>query len=287
MADTFIGSVLASIMKDMRDTSAVFKVSPNCITTYVPHRHIAFRRFRDLPTELRLEIWRLALPPPRGIEVYYSTWEKRWLCRLDDYASHTALREVNLEARNVFFKQYLCFLPFEQQTTKGKERLPRPVSFINPAIDTLYISTRQSSAPSLDVPKTFALLKMPALKNITHIAFVPELFPATLIATGPKRPSPVGFFKRFKMLKSLTIVIGDSDSYFQYYKRDDGRIKGSVKFPIAFPKCDWSREYRCVQVEMNRKFQQVVDAFKPGMEAGLEGRDVTLEFKAVLRYGRQ
>lgn len=103
-----------------------------------------FHRFPTLPIELRLKVWSEAMPNARVVAVEWDPMSGQWLCTQECSRQPCALLYVNKEARAEYEKKWIRFLPFSEtdETVVGiVPLLPVLTSRLNPAIDTIYLSS--------------------------------------------------------------------------------------------------------------------------------------------------
>lgn len=112
-----------------------------------------FRRFADLPLELRQEVWNLDMPRPRVVEL---SWLSRDQIKPVAYCSgklvgrpkHSSeLAQVTREARYEYLQQYRHISLVDVQASDeldGRPRLSSVLKYFNSKIDTLFISKTPS-----------------------------------------------------------------------------------------------------------------------------------------------
>ena len=150
-----------------------------------------FVRFPKLPPELRREIWKLALPGTRIIEVtseddYYS--RERGYRKLRLSCDMPVLMHVCRESRQVALEKYTVNL--------AGERFPNDCARIDPREDTIFIPLREDSLLSMEQ------LSKEALSTIQFLAIDHQMWNGTVWAGTTVFED----FTVFAALKDLYIV---------------------------------------------------------------------------------
>lgn len=201
---------------------------------------MAFHSFEELPTELRIAIWDLALPDARIVEIEWCDALEEWYSPKQTRHRHDAsLAHVNRESRSVFLKIYyeLCW----QRQVEGKvddsgivhcshEALEkeRVRCYPNPDIDSLYIG------PSFDTENcarsdTFeALEQMGIAPKLRFLLGHDEEFWHAMMSSEilDEERDPMDLQLFFPKLESFTLVVGDVGmEFFDGYDKPTGRIE--------------------------------------------------------------
>ncbi|CAG8955034.1 hypothetical protein HYFRA_00007048 [Hymenoscyphus fraxineus] len=138
-----------------------------------------FHLFPKLPAEIRLQIWSLAPPDDRVVEVGYSFNTQRWYVYRRSYTVCGLLR-ANKESRAEYLRTYLPLFPLCKTLDDVRRRRADslPISHFNIEVDTLYIGPsrfdRWEIWEGMDV-SLFRSLICPALKDLKYLAWEESL----------------------------------------------------------------------------------------------------------------
>ncbi|KAG4438742.1 hypothetical protein IFR05_005770 [Cadophora sp. M221] len=158
-----------------------------------------FTRFSELPSELRLDIWELALPGSRVVELLYNTTNGRPCYSRCPPPIHLS---VNKEARQVALKRYK--LSFATSTTP-------PNVYVNMEIDQIYIGAGNFSAArgELHTPTGFFNKLLPEDRSSIKHLIIDEMFCRYFVS---KEDDP-DVTERYGLvnLKSMTMVDEDDE----------------------------------------------------------------------------
>ncbi|KAL5322325.1 hypothetical protein ACEPPN_010298 [Leptodophora sp. 'Broadleaf-Isolate-01'] len=141
-----------------------------------------FTLFPKLPAELRCKVWFHALPDPRVVEIDW-IWDTEWACRHESQDLPSGLLRANKESRVEFLKSYFPFLEVTIPGTDDDEDedeyifrsyhdllVHGSVTYMNPRIDTLYISANYGDRLNITTRSMSALLAMASLKKLEILA---------------------------------------------------------------------------------------------------------------------
>ncbi|KAG9229696.1 hypothetical protein BJ875DRAFT_546765 [Amylocarpus encephaloides] len=167
-----------------------------------------FHSFPHLPLELRHLIWTLVLPGPRVIEVIISSIPTpRWICVQESCHPTPVIGAVCRESRGVYLGTWVPFLPIhktsEPHGTARSVMESSGISFINPRIDTLYISL----SPGIITLALFnSLATHPALKNLHTLLL--NWREMEYLNKSSRGDTPIAIFQG---TRRLTVVVNDTN----------------------------------------------------------------------------
>jgi hypothetical protein len=107
-----------------------------------------FMLFPKLPTELRLKIWKHALPGPRIVEIEWNPDTTQWFSPFESQSERSSLSHTNRESREIFHQIYLPLVKVfrvviqsivSDATDPFHETSQHTTSYFDPTIDILYI----------------------------------------------------------------------------------------------------------------------------------------------------
>ncbi|KUJ07118.1 uncharacterized protein LY89DRAFT_678086 [Mollisia scopiformis] len=180
-----------------------------------PQTFDKFTKFPDLPIELRLAIWSF-VPETRIVEVEFSKEKKTWFAPIES-ACQPVLLSVCGESRKVMLEGWLPLLPHFSSDPSRQSRMaskiargfPYSISYFNPKLDTLYIDDSvRSILPEKCLKKLGQLVKLPALKNLRHLACSESLLPYSFHAQE-RTDEILEIMLKFKHLRRFSYIIGD------------------------------------------------------------------------------
>lgn len=151
-----------------------------------------FHRFQRLAPELRLKIWKAALPGPRVIEVEFTSF---WWAPLESNPRTPALAGANRESRRVFLKHYepICRYMHSDSSSRFKNNKIRPspihyyhdvsdayhtkfqICYFDFEVDTLYLGPSSSGQFLLEPCSTYSTTSMKLLaesKGMSKLRFM-------------------------------------------------------------------------------------------------------------------
>lgn len=196
-----------------------------------------FHPFPRLTSELRLQIWEMALPGPRIVEARLAQNLQHWYSPIDSFEPASVLLHVNKESRSVFAFKYQPVLLWETSLVAHrndpriakyeKERCARlsartsaalySLVWFNPEVDTLFVKCDPAGQ----------LLPPHALDSLHKIGNLGEAHSLALCYTWrhemtwlahDRATNDLQKFLAFKNLKELTVVM---DEYYTF----PGRIE--------------------------------------------------------------
>ncbi|PVH78999.1 hypothetical protein DL98DRAFT_633380 [Cadophora sp. DSE1049] len=148
-----------------------------------------FTLFPKLPAEMRCKIWFHSLPGPRVVEIDYQH-PGAWVCRQESQGTPSGMLRANKESRAEFLKYYSPFIevtiPVEivisdddddenEDDDEDEPQLPYltlygSVTYIDPTIDTLYISASHNEEVSITSVSMRELVPMECLRTLQTLA---------------------------------------------------------------------------------------------------------------------
>ncbi|KAE9368009.1 hypothetical protein N431DRAFT_313746, partial [Stipitochalara longipes BDJ] len=139
-----------------------------------------FTLFPKLAPELRLKIWKDALPDPRIVEIEWCYDEKKWFCPIESQSTPSGLIRANKESSKVYLKVYIPLskhgsvgtskgIPGRRHYCTRKISLTATASF-DPTIDLLYIGPSAGSHLCISTGAIEPLSRMPWMENIQTLA---------------------------------------------------------------------------------------------------------------------
>lgn len=185
-----------------------------------------------MPIELRLKIWREALPGPRFREVFDSDLETEVCC---DNWIISALLRTNLEARQETLRH------FEPVLRGCKDVISHGDGFVNPQVGTIMLpETRQGALGHLRTDE----LSDSVFTRLKHLAV--EFFDTSWFVDGGRHfETGITYMLRFRSLESMSLVItgsechpGDMNLFSPYGMTGPHRLPQSdqdVKFDFEIP----------------------------------------------------
>jgi hypothetical protein len=114
---------------------------------------LEFMLFPRLPIELRLKIWKYALPGPRVVEIEWNPKTRQWFCPFESQSESSSLSRTYRESREVYHKTYLRLAKVSRVHTQSivsdatdpfHESSQHITSYFDSTIDILYIGTCSS-----------------------------------------------------------------------------------------------------------------------------------------------
>ncbi|KAG4420692.1 hypothetical protein IFR04_006180 [Cadophora malorum] len=136
-----------------------------------------FTLFPKLPAEMRCKIWFYSLPGPRVVEI---DWVRgaEWVCRSESQFIPSGLLSANKESRDEFLKYYSPFLELAIPVKVDVRKLGQipyriangSITYIDPTIDTLYISANHYDRLSVTLESMGALTSMECLRKLQSFA---------------------------------------------------------------------------------------------------------------------
>lgn len=180
---------------------------------------LQFRLFPKLPYELRLEIWRFALPPPRVVELRQSGRAKRGRFWITDICPPVLL-SVCHEAREVALELYRPILVWNQTRpvlTRSYIAYSKDIVYLSDSsykrlLDNVMSSKIWDAPVALDKVQYFAVISdqiTTGYSQWSRIFAMGDEGPAFLV-NAVSRQNAVGFlasiFRHFKNLKQLLLV---------------------------------------------------------------------------------
>ncbi|KAH7348843.1 hypothetical protein BKA65DRAFT_268836 [Rhexocercosporidium sp. MPI-PUGE-AT-0058] len=197
-----------------------------------------FTIFPMLPAELRCKVWFHALPGPRVIEVDWVN-ETEWACRHESQGVPSSLLRANKESREEFLNFYYPFLKvtitneIRTYDEEDEDFDPDPcrlthgsVTYIDPSIDTLYISANQFDFMSITAQSLGALISIACLKKLKTLAceYV-EVHEGATYNEGK-------ITRFFPSLESIIVTVSDINWIFLDIHKQD-RPKGEIMLEDA------------------------------------------------------
>jgi hypothetical protein len=140
---------------------------------------LKFMLFPKLPTELRLKIWKHALPGPRVVEIEWSPNTREWFCPFESQSKRSSLSRTNRESREVFHKNYLPTAKISRVVTQQivqdepdpfHETSQHTISYFDSTIDILYIGTCSSEVLCITLESFKALAASPWMQKVRLLA---------------------------------------------------------------------------------------------------------------------
>jgi 2EXR family len=143
-----------------------------------------FTLFPKFPAELRLKIWKEALPDPKVVEIEYCGAELDWFSPKPSKAKPSGLVLANQESGDVYLKNHISICKLVAVSKDGwyGERRKQSGGFcshaisqygmfyFNPTIDILYLGPSASRTFCLTVKSVAVLAKKSWMQNITTLA---------------------------------------------------------------------------------------------------------------------
>jgi len=138
-----------------------------------------FMLFPELPTELRLKIWKHALPGPRVVEIEWMPDVEQWFCPFESQSKRSSLPRTNRESREVYHKNYLPTAKVSRVITQPivsdapgsfHETSQQTISYFDPTVDILYIGTCSSELLCITLESFKALAASPWMQKVRLLA---------------------------------------------------------------------------------------------------------------------
>ena len=197
-----------------------------------------FTVFPKFPPELRLKVWKHALPGPRVVEIEYCGAEHEWYSPIESQGRPSSLLRANKESREVYLKSYM---PLAKLITVTRQPLSAPqllhgciheffinsTTYFDSSIDILYVGPSSGGFLCLGWRAIERLKDMPWMKHITTLACELEECQVSFEEEG-NNPSAIS---QLSQLKELTIVVCDVNWYsmiqtkIEWSKRSLGELE--------------------------------------------------------------
>ncbi|KAH7416762.1 hypothetical protein BKA64DRAFT_701545 [Cadophora sp. MPI-SDFR-AT-0126] len=189
-----------------------------------------FTLFPKLPAEMRFKIWFHSLPGPRVVEVDYLCTSE-WVCRRESQSKPSGMLRASKESRAEFLKYYSAFLeivipvPLDPEDLQDEHRLaPGSITYIDPLLDTLYISANHWDTVSVTEKSIGELVSMKCLEKLETVACE---YSEVKDGFGDDWEVPAASF--FPNIKNIIVSIGDI-TFRQLLYQDMERSAGEIIF---------------------------------------------------------
>jgi hypothetical protein len=135
--------------------------------------------FPKLPTELRLRVWKHALPRPRVVEIEWSPVTKQWFSPFESQSERSSLSRTDRESREVYHKAYLPLAKVSRVVTQPivsdatdpfHETSQHATSYFDSTIDILYIGPCSSEDFCVTLESFQALAASPWMQKVRLLA---------------------------------------------------------------------------------------------------------------------
>ncbi|KAN0095154.1 hypothetical protein V8E51_015865 [Hyaloscypha variabilis] len=193
-----------------------------------------FTLFPKFPPELRLKVWKGALPGPRIVEIEWCYDTDDWFCPIESQSKPSGLLRANKESREVFLEAYA---PIAKFITVNTQKFDSPcnhefaqygTAYFNPTADLLYIGPSTCGCFSFSDRSILLLDAMPWTKNVTTLACESmECHDTVYDAEIEEFPCWA-----FPHLKEFLIVVGDVEESDLRQNREHwkNRPRGELEF---------------------------------------------------------
>jgi hypothetical protein len=135
-----------------------------------------FTLFPEFPPELRLKVWKEALPGPRIVEIEWCYDADDWFCPIEGQSKPSGLLRANKESREVFLEAYTPVAKFITVNTQNfdspcnHEFAQYGTAYFNPTADLLYIGPSTCGCLSFSDRSILFLDATPWMKSVTTLA---------------------------------------------------------------------------------------------------------------------
>ncbi|KUJ07202.1 uncharacterized protein LY89DRAFT_678167 [Mollisia scopiformis] len=239
------------------------------------HEASIFSLFPKLPIELRVEIWRLALPPPRVIEIDCclrgQSFDSLIFSPMESRSQASGLLRANLESRAVFLEHYKLLCNQGKSARNATDTATcesrhwsssSPVVYINYDIDTLYIGPSSENGVLVafhvmhdhGMEKHLSRVRSLAVTASNHVCF----------SFGVE-------MAQVPQLQELIIVLGEQQQPCQPTPGSWIRPRGAVRFAEAINTTD--------DVSNNWSY----DSYKTRVASITESPNITVNVRQVTR----
>jgi hypothetical protein len=179
-----------------------------------------FHLFPVLPTEIRLQIWSLAFPGSRVLEVVWST-------RLQDTreSKQAQLRSFRQQrSQQIFFLENRSRLCLQESSGSQDNPAGPTVSYLNPKIDTLCIRAVSADSQVLNKEAIEVLAAIDAINSLRFLAVEMREWKNYKLAGNCK----VGLLAHFLKLESL--IVAEFDIDWIWIETGTGRPLAEIEF---------------------------------------------------------
>jgi hypothetical protein len=132
-----------------------------------------FTLFPKFPPELRLKIWKAALPGPRVVEIEWFDFQADWFCPKESQSQNSGLARANRESREVYLKTYVPLVKHCRVITSAAHcfhEFSKHATYFDPTIDTLYIGTSSTENLCVTTESFTALGASPWMQKVCRLA---------------------------------------------------------------------------------------------------------------------
>jgi hypothetical protein len=241
-----------------------------------------FHPFPRLPTELRLKIWSHTLPEEKVVEITWNDEHSQWGA-IRASAHPTYLPGLaSREARENYLMNWTRFCPYHSADLKSLAQYP--VCYINPNIDTLYLSagTKEHEEYFEETESYQGMSQLPCLNEIRRLGC--EIIEWSMMCDqndGFDCCSSLSELEVFHIFPKLDVfMIVDYDMDWEWFeKRHVQRRVGTIDL------VEQTKEHIESRNEMWPKMVKRLDSLRKLKQ--YEGRVPRVEVKEIMRGGER